>query len=462
MDRRSARRQSFQTCAFQAAGRDFEAQVVDRAVSWVEWIGRRLMQPYLDSNRASGLFAETEENLVELLTQVTPTTLRAFHIDIFARLLAGGEGALKEEFSVGIMSRMPKSAAVEEPAAAEEQLPLMQLEALGVSLDQLYVWDGAPERLHWLRDTNCALPNLNVRAPKMSEVALPLCKICLQKAESAQEGDAPPSAPEAAASLGSPSLGSPSLGSPSLTAAGAVAATAKPGNLFSSPPREQAELLMLHVLLQRGLALRQRAQQQCAELGLSLEEEEALGQPRLGTPARRAMLRSLLDPPSSGSAKMVWEDFMEESSAIKLDVHDDPLLLALRRPNDDHNYAAHEWSKNISAAEANAQVDAAGDNNEEWRLVRWCIDVVAARSPYAPQAPLSQLAEKARAQAETVLEAITQAERRSPWEATQDPDLEKSDDDAVAHAVGELARVSEELNRACSEELNHQIDEDDE
>ena len=143
---------------------------------------------------------------------------------------------------MGIMSRMPKSAAVEEPAAAEEQLPLMQLEALGVSLDQLYVWDGAPERLHWLRDTNCALPNLNVRAPKMSEVALPLCKICLQKAESAQEGDAPPSAPEAAASLGSPSLGSPSL-----TAAGAVAATAKPGNLFSSPPREQAELLMLHV-----------------------------------------------------------------------------------------------------------------------------------------------------------------------------------------------------------------------
>ena len=90
------------------------------------------------------------------------------------------------------------------------------------------------------------------------------------------------------------------------------------------------------------------------------------------------------------------------------------------------------------------------------------IDVVAARSPYAPQAPLSQLAEKARAQAETVLEAITQAERRSPWEATQDPDLEKSDDDAVAHAVGELARVSEELNRACSEELNHQIDEEDE
>ena len=58
---------------------------------------------------------------------------------------------------------------------------------------------------------------------------------------------------------------------------------------------------------------------------------------------------------------------MEESSAIKLDVHDDPLLLALRRPNDDHNYAAHEWSKHISAAEANAQVDAAGDNNEEWR-----------------------------------------------------------------------------------------------
>ena len=174
-----------------------------------------------------------------------------------------------------------------------------------------------------------------------------------------------------------------------------------------------------------------------------------------------AALAALLSP------RCWWRIACAQGRAINLDLREDPLLLALRRPSDDHNYAAHEWSKNITAAEANnARVDAqanaeGGDNEEEWRLVRWCIDVVAERSPYAPQAPLSQLAQKARARAEVVLDTIGKAERRSPWEATQELDSE-SDDEAVAHAVGELARVSEELHRACSEELSYPVDEEDE
>jgi DNA primase catalytic core len=349
--------------AMASAGRDFEEQVVERASSWVEWVGRRMIQPYLAADRASGRLAEVVGKLVGLLKQTPMRAERSLHASTFAAILAAGDAELKSRLTRDIDETLRASS-----------LPVSSLAPLGVAVADLYVWNGAPNTLHWSSTSTCKHPAQSPRAPRPDEMALPLCPICAAAQKRQQASDAtlarPASAPTVAAASRAAASPPPPAATTPTTTGGAAGAPAPPP---SAPParglqqtdgRTQAELLMIHVLLQ-SLSLRKRAAQLCATKQLWLfegeSEDEVKGEDvgegegarvpggaRLSTPARRAMLRVLLDPPSMDSADGIWEELGEElEGGVAVARRDDALLLSLRRQNDDVQYLSAQWAAGI-------------------------------------------------------------------------------------------------------------------
>lgn len=416
------------------AGKDFESAVVDRALSWPEWVGRRLAQPYLDAGRATGMLAKTEQDLVGVLHQIPIATVREVHVSLFAGLLAGGDESLKQRLVEALRERLTRTSAppplgsasvppqrvvASSPAAAPAVAPavaplaLTQLDSLGVDLSQLYVWSGAPTRLHWVAGSSCAMPGLKPRSPRVGEVALPLCEICLKRSNQAAVD---PSAPSDARA-----------GAPS-------------DDLQLSSQLEPVERVLLHTLLQSGLKLRQQARDMCEEHGVAISTEVGGldGGVQLSTEARCAMLGTLLDPPNDLKAKIVWEEFHETTPNAT--GAGDAMLMKLERRSDSINFEAATLLSLSREPSAEPQMDASRE------LVSWCIETIAARAPYRPDAPLSRAVE-------ALVEAISAVEQTALGPTAGAPEILGG----VNQAAAELQRA---LTAARARNLSRLSDED--
>ena len=72
--------------------------------AWVEWVGRRLLKPYLESggnrtDRVSGQLTACLRELNELLRTVPIGPERTMHAHTFAELLADGDDELESRIS---------------------------------------------------------------------------------------------------------------------------------------------------------------------------------------------------------------------------------------------------------------------------------------------------------------------------------------------------------------------------
>jgi hypothetical protein len=201
-------------------------------------------------------------------------------------------------------------------------------------------------------------------------------------------------------------------------------------------------LLLLHVLL-RDARVRKPAADLCRGMGLHLDEGGG-STARLGTAARRTMLRLLLEPLSTASDQQLWQDWAHarhDAASGVAEARDDAPLLALRRPSDDHEFVASWW-----VAEAAKRGRHAGDS-DELRLVRLCIATIVSRAPYAAEAPVGQLAARAGARVQQVLDDMAQLDARAAWEVAE----VAHDRRTLVEAAGQLASVSEELQRALAQ-----------
>ena len=235
----------------------------------------------------------------------------------------------------------------------------------------------APETLHWTT-ASCASALLKPRPPSLAELSLPLCPICAVASRPA---------------AGTRSQLLPSgMAAPAPTSAAPAEvkwrqATSVASRLDLAGPRDQAELLMLHVLLQRP-GLREYGSSLCRRAGLlgSAEDSEmaevggaegALAgseaaddgtttvrerlRPRMRTPKRQELLTALLDPPSLVSAAGLLQ--MVNST----DVPGTPPcaeLQLLRKPSDDLQYLAKKWAQVPKPKPAVASDDAEGASDD--------------------------------------------------------------------------------------------------
>jgi hypothetical protein len=272
--------------AAQAVGQAFERQVVGTAISWVEWMGMRILEPYL-AERSSSDLAKCLRGLVALLRQVKMQAEVSIHVRTFATALAGEDPALADTLTLDLQDMLleanritPSPIPAPSPPAnvvppsykppllpstgrneAPARLGVFELSKYGVEIDDLYVWSNSPMRLHWTKGSPCDNKLLKLRAPSIEELSLPLCPICSDLQRNEEQSTAP-------YAKGDPSL---KLGS-------------------MTPPRDKAEIILIHTLL-RDESLRAGAQELCREAGL-LGSDAGNAQPSdasalLLTPIRR-------------------------------------------------------------------------------------------------------------------------------------------------------------------------------
>lgn len=308
-------------------GPAFEAHVLDQATDWLEWLGKERCRSYLEHASGGGgaapierggggaLFSQCVRDLSAVLKLAPAGALRAYHTHRFAEILSGGDSRFAAtieslltdaQYARELWKKPAASAAPFGPAAAAGA-PLLRrawpalLHQSAISVDSLYVWkgrSGSADVLHWEgSNSSCALsPH---RPPTIGELELPPCPLCAEAALVA-------------------------------AAHGAHATHAHAPAVWSElGPRAQAELLLLHALLEQpalrsslahplasganaasgaasgaassaasGAASEQRAE------GTSGEHHSALVA-RLTTPARSSLLRALLENQESPAAS-VW------------------------------------------------------------------------------------------------------------------------------------------------------------
>ena len=393
-------------------------QVLDTAPSWVEWVGRSVLAPYRAS-RSTGQLEACVRELVALLNHLRTAVERSIHIHLFAQLLAAGDDVLAAQLrddlhaSLHPLSSPASSSSARAPAPAPSSAlttarsaarapersavrpPLARLAELEVRLDELYVWSAVPDTLHWIATSSCAHERLRARPPSLAELhSLPLCSICALANEPA---DATAARLAAAAAAGPTTTPTPTTTTTTeaATAAAAAAAAAAGGadvtgsrartgtrleldvdchlmtrlacmcspqrlvptvtGLELASPRDQAELLLLHVLLQRP-GVREYGAVVCRLYGL-LDVKSAVkradeARVLLRTERRRQLLSALLEPPSQMSAPSLFEML---NASVPSDELPCPEWQLLRKPSDGLQYLAKTWAQAASSQAASLQ-----------------------------------------------------------------------------------------------------------
>ena len=120
-------------------------------------------------------------------------------------------------------------------------------------------------------------------------------------------------------------------------------------------PRDQAELLLLHVLLQRP-GVREYGAAVCRLYGL-LDVKSAVkradeARVLLRTERRRQLLSALLEPPSQLSAPSLFEML---NASVPSDELPCPEWQLLRKPSDGLQYLAKTWAQAASSQAASLQ-----------------------------------------------------------------------------------------------------------
>ena len=392
-------------------------QVLDTAPSWVEWVGRSVLAPYRAS-RSTGQLEACVRELVALLNHLRTAVERSIHIHLFAQLLAAGDDVLAAQLrddlhaSLHPLSSPASSSSAPAPAPAPSSAlttarsaarapersavrpPLARLAELEVRLDELYVWSAVPDTLHWIATSSCAHERLRARPPSLAELhSLPLCSICAIANEPA---DATAARLAAAAAAGTTTTTTTTTTTAAATAAAAAAAAAaavgsnvtgsrarigtrleldvdchlmtrlacmcSPQRLVPTvtglelaSPRDQAELLLLHVLLQRP-GVREYGAAVCRLYGL-LDVKSAVkradeARVLLRTERRRQLLSALLEPPSQLSAPSLFEML---NASVPSDELPCPEWQLLRKPSDGLQYLAKTWAQAASSQAASLQ-----------------------------------------------------------------------------------------------------------
>jgi hypothetical protein len=104
--------------------------------------------------------------------------------------------------------------------------------------------------------------------------------------------------------------------------------------------RDQAELLLLHVLLQRP-GVREYGAAVCRLNGLLDQKRADEAGVSMRTERRRQLLSALLEPPSQLSAPSLFERL---NASVPPDVLSCPEWQLLRKPSDDLQYLARTWA----------------------------------------------------------------------------------------------------------------------
>ena len=390
-------------------------QVLDTAPSWVEWVGRSVLAPYRAS-RSTGQLEACVRELVALLNHLRTAVERSIHIHLFAQLLAAGDDVLAAQLrddlhaSLHPLSPPASSSSARAPAPSSSSAlttarsaarapersavrpPLARLAELEVRLDELYVWSAVPDTLHWIATSSCAHERLRARPPSLAELhSLPLCSICAIANEPADA-----TAARLAAAVGSNVTGSRARTSTRLeldvdchlmtrlacmcspqrlvpTVTGLeldvdchlmtrLACMCSPQRVYPTvtglelaSPRDQAELLLLHVLLQRP-GVREYGAAVCRLYGL-LDVKSAVkradeARVLLRTERRRQLLSALLEPPSQMSAPSLFEML---NASVPSDELPCPEWQLLRKPSDGLQYLAKTWAQAASSQAASSQ-----------------------------------------------------------------------------------------------------------
>ena len=390
-------------------------QVLDTAPSWVEWVGRSVLAPYRAS-RSTGQLEACVRELVALLNHLRTAVERSIHIHLFAQLLAAGDDVLAAQLrddlhaSLHPLSPPASSSSARAPAPSSSSAlttarsaarapersavrpPLARLAELEVRLDELYVWSAVPDTLHWIATSSCAHERLRARPPSLAELhSLPLCSICAIANEPA---DATAARLAAAAAAAGTTTTTTTTTEAATAAAAAAAAAAVGSNVTGSrartgtrleldvdchlmtrlacmcspqrlvptvtglelaSPRDQAELLLLHVLLQRP-GVREYGAAVCRLYGL-LDVKSAVkradeARVLLRTERRRQLLSALLEPPSQLSAPSLFEML---NASVPSDELPCPEWQLLRKPSDGLQYLAKTWAQAASSQAASSQ-----------------------------------------------------------------------------------------------------------
>lgn len=395
----SAAKRAAGAAAAAAAGADFRARVVEPAPLWLEWLGQCAVAPYLAS-RSSPDFSSSVEALVKLLDLERSPALRSLLVSNFARTLAFGDPNLASRYTLDLHEMIARLQTVTSPrvaaaarlppfhgtgAARSPALPASLLDGRGpcgtdVAVHEIYVWSTAPTTLHW-RDS-CSHALNQPRPPAPSEFGLPLCPICANTA--AFDAELRPDVVEDDAAPGRRGGGD---------------------EIEYAGPREQAELLLLHLLLQRPDAeFRQRAASRARQLaaarraatrGVGGRGKAADAGLVLRTAARRTLFEFLTSPPSPHPSAVVWESFADrladweaagggvsrviamgagsEAGGASIDAQQQATaanmmleLELLRRPSDSLNYTARQW----------ATAAATGNRPDDEALLERCLSTI--------------------------------------------------------------------------------------
>ena len=438
----------------------------------------RMLQPYL-SSRKSAQLDPCMRQLRGLLMELPGPTERALHIRTFAGALAEASGAPSTE----LMRRLhfslqsaappplgggaplargwqkqpmaaPARAAAAPPLVGDSTEQMAQLSALGVQLDvrlsDLYVWDGAPHALHWSKAASCAHEAHGKREPALWEVArLPLCMVCMD-------------------AVASDRLADDADDDSQRVAEGRRGVPQRPVET-----RDQAELVLLHVLLRRqSVALRSHAARLCEDYRVVLDEaartetartETARTEPahteaagparggvgrdgaqtpraatRLRTKGRRELLRRLVAPPTADSVRAIFEAgdsagagaAASDGEASVLGGMDLALGSVQKRPSDDLQRMAKQWLK-MATNDPNPR--ASKENLAT--LLELCVSTIAARARYDPV--LAKVT-NARAQVNELSAALSAVCQGDPRSLAQERAI-------VAQAAASLSQLSTDL-----------------
>lgn len=332
------------------AGFTFASSVVDVAQLWLEWFGEQLISPYVGASTSRGKtspahFVSCLKLLVTLVRFAPNADARVLHVAHFAeRLAAGNEVILprlqRDLTTMFLPLRVPSNAVSPVPSNAATPyfdvfrgspmppLPLASLDC-GQKHGIIYVWSGAPTTLHWC--AACSSKRSRPRPPEPTELGLPLCVICVR----------------------------------SSTRAAPVSANAHPltfSALETADVREQAEIILLHLLLHRPSSkfrgtttafARTHGIVVCSPGLVSLDRfgssgrynganETPIDTLRFRTAARQELFLRLACHPNDLSADDLWADWSDSSCLVELDL--------LRRPSDLLLALAGHWAHAAAAA----------------------------------------------------------------------------------------------------------------
>ena len=285
------------------------------------------------------------------------------HIRTFAAALAEGDEQLTTELIADLRQSLDAACSLQaaqrtdappgrrssftplhHKRSATAALPVAQLAERGVQFQHLFVWAGAPDTLHWRTSASatCSAAQLQPRPPSLAELSLPLCGVCARSGAAATQ----PAVDGLQADADS---------DPATTAASAISATTTDiaTALSHAVPREQAEVLLLHLLLRCGTAERRYAAQLCREQGIDLCDggerdgergDETRVMTRLSTPGRRTMLQRLLRPPTNRRPELLLDEWTSEQRTRSDNATARDLLLLSKLPDSLQHLSAH-WAQ---------------------------------------------------------------------------------------------------------------------